>query len=390
MAELLEIESLARADAIHAIGASLAVAHVVLSLDVGGLERVVLDLLGQGKRLGQRVSVLCLERLGALADEAQNIGARVECVNKPPGFRPGLTRQIAAKLAELKPDVVHCHQVGALFYTAPAARRAQVPVVVHTEHGKHYAARLRTRWLGRLASRHVDRFFCVSSDIAGEVRECRIINPRKISVLPNGIDLRRFERPANAPIRGGLGIPDDAPVIGTVGRLSEVKRQDVLLHAFAKVRETSSAAHLLLVGDGPLLSDLRQLAQKLEIAPFVHFAGYQPEPEKFLAIMDIFALTSRSEGMPLSVLEAWAAGLPVVASAVGGLPEMIDSAEAGVLFPPGDVDALVSNLTSLLLDEPARKMMGERGRSVAHELYSASRMAAEYHRHYTLLHTQTP
>jgi glycosyltransferase involved in cell wall biosynthesis len=388
MADLLEIELPDRSHATRDNGASLAVTHVVLSLDVGGLERVVLDLVGQGTRRGQRVSVLCLERPGAQADEAQRLGARVECVNKPPGFRPGLIHQIAAKLGELQPDVVHSHQVGALFYTAPAAKRAQVPVVVHTEHGKHYTDRLRTRWLGRLASRHVDRFFCVSSDIAKEVRECRIIDPRKISVVSNGIDVRRFERPADAPIRGGFGIPDDVPIIGAVGRLSEVKRHDLLLRAFARVRETLPSVHLLIVGDGPLLQNLHQLAGTLGIAPFVHFAGYQSEPEKLLAIMDIFALTSRSEGMPLSVLEAWAAGLPVVASAVGGLPEMIDGADAGVLFPSGDVDALTSRLTNLLTDKPARIAMGERGRAVVRELYSAERMAAEYQRHYTLLNSR--
>jgi glycosyltransferase involved in cell wall biosynthesis len=384
MAQLLEIESPTPGSA-QEIRTPLSVLHVVLSLEVGGLERVVLDLVRQGGRLGQKVSVLCLERAGALAEDARTFKARIVCVDKPPGFRPGLIRRIAATLGELQPNVVHCHQVGALFYAAPAAHRAGVPVVVHTEHGKHYAARMRTRWLGRLAGRNVDRFFCVSSDIADEVRRCRIIHPRKIAVLPNGIDVRRFERPADAAIRAGLGIASDAPVIGTVARLSEVKRQDLLLHAFAKVRQALPAAHLLIVGDGPLRHDLEQLADNLGIAPFVHFAGYQPEPEKFLAVMDVFTLTSRSEGMPLSVLEAWAAALPVVASAVGGIPQMIGGSEAGLLFLPGDANALTSILIDLLVDEPARRKMGQRGRAIVRDLYGAERMADEYHRNYRLL-----
>ena len=144
-------------------------AYVVLSLDVGGLERVVLDLAREGRALGQGVSIACVERPGALADEAREMGVAVACAGKRPGLRPATVARLRSILRELRPDVVHTHQVGALAYAGPAARLAGGIPVLHTEHGKHYGSRARTRLLGRLAAGFASRFACVSADIAGEV-----------------------------------------------------------------------------------------------------------------------------------------------------------------------------------------------------------------------------
>jgi len=283
----------------------------------------------------------------------------------------------------LAPHVVHTHQVGALFYAGPAARRSAVPLVVHTEHGKHYSVRRRTRWIGRLAGRFVQRFFCVSEDIAAEVRATRIVPARKLCVVPNGIDTRRFGSVEGAEAtRASLGIPSEAPVVGTVGRLNEIKRQDILLEAFSRVHAKVPDAHLLVVGDGPLMSELRNLAQKLKVDDAVHFAGYQQRPEAYLAAMDVFALTSRSEGMPLVVLEAWATGVPVIASAVGGLPAMIDHDRTGRLFPPSDVESLASELRHLLTNRRERQRLGDAGAREVTDRYDVAQMARAYDRHY--------
>jgi glycosyltransferase involved in cell wall biosynthesis len=389
MSQLLEIESTSAAKTPVLPSSddrpAIAVAHVVLSLEIGGLERVVVDLVREGIRFGQKVSVLCLQRMGDLAGEARDVGADVVCLDKQPGIRFELSSKIAGRLRELKPDVVHSHQVGALFYASGAARRAGVPVLVHTEHGKHYSSRWQTRLLGRFAAQRVNRFFCVSGDIALEACRCRIVDPRKLVVLPNGIDVSRFRIQHDDSLRARFDIPADSPVIGTVGRLSEIKQQHILLRALAEIVPKFPTVQLLLVGDGPLRSELEKFADELGLSGRVHFAGYQPEPQKFLAMMNVFALTSRSEGMPLSVLEAWGAGLPVVASAVGGLPELIGSSGAGVLFPSGDVAGLASRLSDLLANEQTRLEMGRRGREVVEQSYSVQRMAGEYHRHYLSL-----
>ncbi|HVT79143.1 MAG TPA: glycosyltransferase, partial [Phycisphaerae bacterium] len=322
--------------------------HVALSLDPGGLEHVILHLLRQGQRLGQRVSVLCVERPGVLAAEAEQLGATLYCAHKAPGLSRKTTAEIQKILAAAQPDIVHTHQIGALFYAGPAARRAGIPHVVHTEHGKHYETSRRKRWLAWWAARNASAFYCVSQDISDAVRAHRIVPSSKLVVVENGIDVSKSAPPASvSAVRAALGIPPHALVVGTVGRLAAVKSQDVLLRGFSRL---SGQPHLLLVGGGPLEAGLRALAHALNIAGRVHFAGYQSDPTPYLHAMDIFALTSSSEGMPLSILEAWAASLPVVGSRVGGLPALIEDQATGFLFDAGDDEALARVLGTLLSD----------------------------------------
>jgi glycosyltransferase involved in cell wall biosynthesis len=359
----------------------LHICHAVLRLDVGGLERIVLELVREARRDGHRVSVLCLERPGTLAGVAEGLGARVVSAGKPLGFRPGVVPRIANLLRGLRPDVVHTHQIGALLYTGPAARRGRVPVVVHTEHGKHYAGRLRMRLVGRLAARSARRVFAVSADILREMRDCRIATPGKLVHVPNGVDVVRFDLAEDATdLRQEFGLPVGVPVIGTVGRLTGLKRQDVLLRGFARLQHPT--ARLLIVGDGPAREELVSLAANLGVTDRVVFAGYRDRPERTLATMDVFALTSDSEGMPLSILEAGAAGRPVVASRVGGVPELVAHGRTGLLFPAGDDAALAGCLDRLLRDRPLAETLGEAGRALVRERYDTRVMADVYLRHY--------
>jgi sugar transferase (PEP-CTERM/EpsH1 system associated) len=363
------------------------VAHIVLSLDLGGLERVVLGLVKEGiERHGQRISVVCLERRGRLAEQVEAMGGKVYCVDKPPGLKFSVIKKLRELFEEIRPDVVHVHQIGSLFYAGPAARRAGVPVVVHTEHGKHFGhgVRARTRMLARWAARYADRFFCVSQDIARDAQFHRIVSAKKIFVVPNGIDTAQFAAAAaqRPQVREELSIPADAPVIGTLGRLNEVKRQDVLIKAFAQVKKQIPSARLLLVGDGPMRDELGALTRELNIAEDVHFAGYTSDPQRFLGAMDVFALTSRSEGMPLSVLESWAAGVPVVASRVGGLPEMVRDGETGMLIEAGDVAGFAGAFARILTSAEFAGSLREKAQAHVHERFDTAAMMNDYLRHY--------
>jgi glycosyltransferase involved in cell wall biosynthesis len=304
-------------------------------------------------------------------------------LHKPPGLRWEITGRLESLLRELRPDVVHTHHVGALFYTGRAARRAGVPLVVHTEHGRYLSERWRMRWVARLGGRHVARFWCVSPTIATEAAAYRIVPRRKIQVVPNGIDLDRFrqQRGDSALVRQALGIPPGAPIIGTISRLCEIKRQDLLIRAFQRVRARRADAHLLIVGDGPWMGRLRELVAVLGLGDSVHFAGYQPQPERYLPAMDVFTLSSQSEGMPLTVLEAWAAGVPVVATRVGGLPDLVDDGRTGILVEFDDQDALARSLCDLLADPDLATRLRGAGRAQA-DLFSLGRMAETYQRHY--------
>jgi len=359
------------------------VVHVVLSLNVGGLERNVVNQVREGRKLGQRVSVLCLDDPGTLAAQVITMGSELISLSRRPGLRPGMVLQVRRALQALRPDVVHTHQLATLLYGGAAAKMLRVPVVLHTEHGREpYASRWRTRLLGRVAGRCCDRFYCLTADMANEVRSARIVSDRKISVIQNGIDVSRFTevRYDTARLRQSLAIPPHAPFIGTVGRLTEIKRQDLLIRAFAKVREHVRDAFLVLVGEGPLLDSLRELAWRLGVADCVRFVGYQPHSGPYLQAMNVFALTSRSEGMPQAVLEALVTGLPVVASRVGGLPEVIEDGVTGMLFESGNETALAEILHELIRDREKAHRLGTAARASVESRFSVARMAADYHR----------
>jgi glycosyltransferase involved in cell wall biosynthesis len=361
----------------------LRIAHVVLRLDVGGLERVVLDLTREGKCLGQTVTVVCVERPGELAGEVQELGGRLMSVTKHPRVKFRTIRQLVEVFRDCCPDVVHTHQIGALCYAGPAARRVGVPVVVHTEHGRHFDKRPRLRWSARRWAVHTDRFFCVSADALEHTSAHQIVPLSKLHVVHNGINTARFKDFIPQPaLRHSLDIPEGAPVIGTVGRLNEVKRQDILLEAFSELRRRIPTVHLLLVGDGPERSRLEQIANHLGVADAVRFAGYQAQPQRYLGVMDFFVLTSRSEGMPLSVLEAWAAGVPVITSRVGGLPELIEQGVTGLLVEFGDRPALVQALYAGLTDAQLRDDLRDAARQRVLDRFDSRVMARKYQQQY--------
>jgi len=365
----------------------LRVMHALLSLDCGGMEHVVADLVRFGMDNAQDVHVLCLERPGDLAAQVLATGASMHCLKKPPGLRLGLRKPITALLTRIQPDVLHTHQIGTLFYTGPPARRLGVSAIVHTEHGQEYANRRRTRWLGRLAARHARTFFCVSDDTARHVLKHRIAAKNRVHVVYNGIDVARFEHAAahRTAVRDQLGIPPEAPLIGSVGRLAQIKRYDVLIHAFATVRRCLPTARLLLVGDGPKRQELADLAAGLGLRGAVYFLGYRDDRQRYLSAIDVFVLSSDSEGTPLALLEAWAAGLPVVVTRVGGLPELIEHRITGRLVPPGDSGAFGQTLTEVLRDEEQRRRMGQAGYELVRERFDRNQMARRYDAEYRAL-----
>jgi len=365
----------------------LHVLHVVLSLVCGGMEQVVVDLARLGVEAGQQVDVLCLESPGELAPLLEEMGVPVHCLTKQPGLQLGLRSKIKCLLRSIRPNVIHTHQIGSLFYTGPPARQCGIRAIVHTEHGQEYASRWQTRWLGRLAARHASRFFCVSDDTARHVLRHHVVPQYKIQIIYNGIDIQRFAAATSArqEIRQAFGIGPEGLMVGTVGRLSTIKRQDLLIRAFARVQEKVAGAHLLLVGDGPKRQELTDLAENLGLATTVHFTGYRPDRERYLAALDLFALTSDSEGTPLALLEAWATGLPVVVTTVGGLPELVQEGSTGLLVPPRDVDALAEALIGLLASEPRRLDLGGKGKDLVRARFDQKQMAAQYAEHYTEL-----
>ena len=374
-------------------GDSLHVVYGVLSLELGGIERLVCELAAEHSRRGHQTTVICVQRRGRLAEVVEAAGGEVWSLNKPPGRSAATIHQAAELLQEIAPSVLHTHQTGALWYLGKAAEQLGLPVV-HTEHTDHlgharsWLERLRVwiRW--RRAAPLAQSQCCVSADVARSMSRSTTIAVDRIQVVPNGIDLSLYRgADGEASIRPSLGIPSGALVIGTVGRLAEVKRHDLLLQAFAALiaGNRHERTWLLVVGDGPERNRLERLAASLSISRRVVFAGYQAQPQRFYQAMDLFALTSRHEGLPLALLEAWASGLPVVSSAVGGIPQAVKHGVSGLLFESGDVKALEETFEGLLESPSWMKQLATAGRREVSERYSLAGMADAYEGFYRQL-----
>ena len=359
------------------------IVHLLSSFGVGGQERVALDLaIGLAAR-GHRLSVISLssssEPDGPLGQEFAAAGIEVRRLQRRDGLDPTLVARLALELRSLEADLVHSHNPLPLIYGAPAARLVRA-AAIHTKHGRNPGSRSHLL-LRRAAAQLVHSFVAVSDVTAAQAREQNDCPPERLHVIRNGIQLDRFapNLVARAQVRAELGIPDDAWVVGTVGRLDESKNQAMLVRAIAPT--LTRLRRLVVVGDGPNRADVEAAAAAAPEPRFIHITGRRMDVDRMMPAFDVFALPSRSEGLPLVLPEAMAVGLPIVATEVGGVPGVVEEGETGLLVPV-DERALADALGQLAADPARAKAMGRRGREIALERYSATRMVDDYLRLY--------
>ncbi|HEU4410806.1 MAG TPA: glycosyltransferase [Polyangiaceae bacterium] len=361
----------------HATLPPLTIAHVITSLGIGGLERVVLDLVVAQRKAGHEVYVVVLNDGEGPLREAFRAAADglVAFPKREVGVDPSLVGRLARWLRAKRVRVVHTHNNSPLTYGAPAGKLAGA-AVVHSKHGEHRAIG-RQMWLRRLAATATDAYVAVSPTTAAFAREHRECTETKLEVIPNGTDLSRFPAPAEAAAaaRASLGLAAGARVIGTVGRMVPEKNHALLLRAAAPL--LGPETKLVIVGDGPLRAGLEAQRAALPNAEHVVFAGMRRDVPDLLAALDVFVLSSATEGLPVVLLEAMASRLPVVSTAVGGIPDVVH-AGTGVLVPPHDEAALREAVAGLLADPERARGLGERARATALETMSVDRMAEAY------------
>jgi glycosyltransferase involved in cell wall biosynthesis len=354
------------------------IVHLLSSYGVGGQERVALDLAAGQVARGHRVSVVSLAPPpdGPLAAEFAAAGVETVTIPKRGGFDATLVPRLARAFRARNAEVVHTHNPLPLIYGAPAARLAGARAI-HTKHGKNPGSRGHMM-LRRAAAQLVRWFVAVSDTTAAQAREQRDAPAGRIIVIPNGIRLERFKRDAKirSAVRAELGIPDDAWVVGTVGRIDRNKNQPLLIRAAAPL--LGPKARLVLVGDGTARAELdAAVAATGAAAPFVHVLGRRMDVDRLFSAFDVFALSSISEGLPLVVPEAMASELPIIATAVGGLPDIVEEGITGLLCPVEE-QALRNRLESLKNDPSMSKNIGSSARLRSLEKFSAERMIADY------------
>jgi sugar transferase (PEP-CTERM/EpsH1 system associated) len=289
--------------------------------------------------------------------------------------------RLAMLFRRLRPTVVQSRN-WPTFDSIVAARLARVPVVIHGEHGRDATdpegRNARRRRLRRMVSPLVTTWLTVSRDLRRWLVEDVHIPARKVATIHNGVDLERFAPGHRAEARAALGLETGAPIIGTVGRLDPVKDQAGLIRAFAGLAGADPRPLLVIAGDGPCRPELEALVRDLGLGASVRLLGERHDIPRVLAALDVFVLPSIAEGISNTILEAMATGLAVIATRVGGNPELVDDGITGQLVPKQDPPALREAMAAMLADVPARLARGVAARRRVVELFSLHDMCRRH------------
>lgn len=357
------------------------VVHLVYSFECGGLQTLIAECINRMPAQHYRHAVVCLTNYTEYAEKISRPGVELYALHKPPGNSLSTHRKLWALLRELRPAVMHTYNVGTIEYNATALL-AGVPLRIHAEHGrdsvemdgKHSKYNL----LRRLLTPAIHAYVPVSADIADWLRQTIGVPARKIAMVPNGVDTVRYSPGPAAQV------PEQTQTVwfGTVGRSDRIKNHAGLLDAFALLLQRFPAPQydlrLAIVGDGPLLQTLRERMARESWAERVWLPGARADVAEVMRGFSVFVLPSLSEATPVTILEAMATGLPVVASRVGGVPQLVQEGQTGMLVPPTDAQALADALAAYVLDPSLRSRHGAAGRAFVEQRFSVDAMVAGY------------
>lgn len=356
-----------RAHAAGAAGSPLRVLHLVSSLQVGGMEHFVLRLAEEQQRYGHTTAVLAL-RDGPLVAEAERMGVQAMVL------RGGKLRRVAENLwhiGRFRPDVIHPHNPSSLHY-AVLGKKVSRGRIVMTYHGEGKGT---ARMPSAREWRELDALVAVSEGAAAQISHWP--HGGKLSAIRNGVQFVPASR-ERAAVRAELGLGDE-PIGIIVARLDRLKGHAVLLRAAAALRDRGLPFTLLVAGDGAERAPLEALAVELGLgADRVRFLGFRKDVPDLLAASDFFVLPSETEGLPLSVLEAMAHRLAVIATPVGGVPELVPDEHHGLLVPVRDVDALAQALARVVADADLRATLGAHAQARCQGEFGFDRMTRQY------------
>jgi glycosyltransferase involved in cell wall biosynthesis len=368
---------------------ALSVLFVVLSLNPGGAERMAIEII---RRLAPRVpmAVCCLDEMGAWAGEIANLGVEVIALHRRPGFHPSLGSRIADLARARQATVLHCHQYTPFVYGRIAALRQRGLGVVFTEHGRlsDSAPSTKRKVVNQVLGRLPARIYSVSEDLKRHmIREG--FSTQRVGVIHNGIE------PGVAPTtadreaaRRALGVALDVFLVGTVARLDPVKDIATLVQAITRVRVDVPRAELVIVGDGPERQYLEQAVMRAGVSRAVHFSGHRSDIRQLLPALDVYANSSISEGISLTILEAMASCLPVVATRVGGTPEVVTDLVTGLLVPARAPELLARALLALARDPRRGTAFGLSARHLVERCFSVDVMVEKYLRAYVAVYSR--
>ncbi len=357
--------------------------QITHDLAIGGLQQVVVNICKTINRDRFDVSVLCLRDLGSFVPDVERLGIKVTLI--PQGEKTDYVSflKVAEVLRREEIEVIHTHNTQPFVDGTLAALMTGVKTIVHTDHARNFPDKRRYMIAEWALSHFAYKVVGVSEHTSANLRKFERISRAKIATIPNGIDGASFEIAVDRSAkRCELGILDNGPVIGLGVRLSEQKGITYLLKAMPEILRQVPGTTLVIAGEGPLEDDLKQEAANLGVASHVRFLGPRLDIPELLKLFDLYVLPSNWEGLPMVLLEAMAAGCPIVATDVGGVSTAVQNDYNGSLVASRDPLALAHQVTRLLKDEHLRSAYARNGRRIFAQRYSARTMTAAYERLY--------
>jgi glycosyltransferase involved in cell wall biosynthesis len=352
--------------------------HTEWSEGWGGQEiRILLEMRAH-RRQGHGVYLLCPPRT-KLADEAGGIGIEVIPYKIRSPWEPKSILRIKNLIRDLKIDVLHTHSSVDSWAGGLAGRWAKVPVLVRT---RHISVRVRRPWLNRIYYLP-DAIITTGEHIRRELLQTHKIPAERIVSIPTGADLGRFHPgPPDLELKKRMGLPIDSPVITLVAVLRAQKRHELVIAAAAEVIKVFPQARFLFVGDGPGRNRVEQEIKKAQLEAQILMTGYREDIPAILSFTDLGIISSVAEGIPQFLFQIMAMGKPVIATEVGGIPEIVTSGVTGVLIPPEDPAALVKAIVQALGDPGSARRLGAEGRRLVEQGYTVEKMAEKVYKVY--------
>lgn len=337
------------------------VMHITFNMAIGGTEQVIKQLVLGMMHHGVNSEIICIDDfVGPIGLQLEKRGVPVSPLSRKPGIDLSIVKKIRSEILYEKVDIIHCHQYTPWFYGLLGSLGTGVRVIF-TEHGRFYPdkKRYKAALFNPLMALFTNRVVAISKATSIALSRFEFIPQKLIEVVYNGVRGMAKDSLASTLIRNDIGAGEDTLVFGTVSRLDSVKNQHMMISAFRLFLNRGGDGRLLIVGDGPERVSLEEQVRKLDLTSDVVFTGFIDSPEAYLGAMDVFLLSSFTEGTSMTLLEAMSLGIPQIVTNVGGNPEIVKDGETGVLLESDDVDAMCSAMLELSADSQRRSEFGK-------------------------------
>jgi glycosyltransferase involved in cell wall biosynthesis len=359
------------------------VVQIINSLAIGGAERVAINIATHLDHQHYESLILTLEELGPFSELLKEAGIPYLSLNKKPGFKISLFFKIATQIKIWRADIITTHNYGPLLYGTIGGRMGGCRHFLHVDHARAFPSPKRSIFSERQLVKRLHRTIAVSEELKQNLIHHEGIPEGRIDIINNGIDERLFNQSFDqAAKKDKLGLPKGVKLVGLGVRLAEQKGITYLLDAVKILIKDRKDFHVVIAGDGPQATDLHEKCNRLNLQQHVTFLGARMDLNQIVQLLDVYVLPSIWEGLPLAVLEAMAARRAIVATNVGGVPNVIRHKNNGLLVTPGNPVELASAINSLLDDEERRKKIGDASYDIFSKSYSAKKMAAQYASYY--------